>query len=426
MLFCASFLAFSCSDDDNDEPKSNEKQILEFLVGDKEATIDQTAKTITLALPSGSDLTKIKPVIKISEKAAVNPATDTEQNFTNPVKYTVTAEDGTQQEYTAIITVSKSSDKEILSFHIGNTAGTIDRETMFIHVEVAAGTDVTSLKPQVNISQGATVSPASETEQDFTDPVIYTVTAEDGSKQEYTVIVKDEIASADPRVVTTIIMRDDTERPYRRLDYDHNTRLVQYTITAAESPGDEKNMDVIKIEYGNDNKVTKIIRIEDAETVKENIRTLDVSYPDTETIHVTEQATGTAIKSDVITLNDAGRVSKFVKDEITETFEYDKAGNLTKITYPDGKYKVISYDDKNGIFKDGNTPQWIWLYTKGNLISVGPNNYLSEKIYTPDGQLSETIEYKYSYQPFSWYPNAYKKVDNRVWTVMFYSSMKAM
>jgi len=42
--------------------------------------------------------------------------------------------------------------------------------------------------------------------------------------------------------------------------------------------------------------------------------------------------TGTLSKLDIITLNDAGKVSKFVEDGETEIFEYDVAGNLIRST----------------------------------------------------------------------------------------------
>ncbi len=65
---------------------------------------------------------------------------------------------------------------------INDGAGTID-------IEVANGTNVTALQPTVTISTDATVSPASGVATDFTNPVVYTVTAEDGTTKAYTVTV---------------------------------------------------------------------------------------------------------------------------------------------------------------------------------------------------------------------------------------------
>ncbi|MEK6753498.1 MAG: hypothetical protein AABZ00_14670, partial [Chloroflexota bacterium] len=57
-----------------------------------------------------------------------------------------------------------------------------------ITVLVPNGTDVTTLVPTISHT-GASVSPNSGVAQDFTNPVIYTVTAEDASTQLYTVTV---------------------------------------------------------------------------------------------------------------------------------------------------------------------------------------------------------------------------------------------
>ena len=81
-----------------------------------------------------------------------------------------------------------SNDCDITSFKIGDATGTITDTA--IAVEVAHGTDVTSLKPTIVISEGASVSPKSGTSKDFTNPVEYTVTAANGtSTKKYTVTV---------------------------------------------------------------------------------------------------------------------------------------------------------------------------------------------------------------------------------------------
>ena len=80
------------------------------------------------------------------------------------------------------------TEAKITSFKIGTATGVITDTA--IAVEVANGTDVTKLKPTIVVSKDATVSPKSGTQKDFTNPVTYTVTAEDGTtKTVYTVTV---------------------------------------------------------------------------------------------------------------------------------------------------------------------------------------------------------------------------------------------
>lgn len=59
-----------------------------------------------------------------------------------------------------------------------------------IAVQVPNTTDVTALVPTITVSKSATVSPLSSVSQDFTNPFVYTVTAEDGvTTKQYTVTV---------------------------------------------------------------------------------------------------------------------------------------------------------------------------------------------------------------------------------------------
>ncbi len=77
-----------------------------FIVPPAAGVVDETAKTITVAVPVDTDVTALEPVIVLSSlQATVSPATGVAQNFTNPVVYTVTAEDGSTAAYTVTVTV---------------------------------------------------------------------------------------------------------------------------------------------------------------------------------------------------------------------------------------------------------------------------------------------------------------------------------
>ncbi len=84
-----------------------------------------------------------------------------------------------------------SDANDIVSFILpGQTDKTIINTLAHtVEVEVAVDTDLTNLVPIITISPDATISPPSAIAQDFSNPVTYTVTAEDGSPQEWTVTV---------------------------------------------------------------------------------------------------------------------------------------------------------------------------------------------------------------------------------------------
>jgi hypothetical protein len=66
--------------------------------------VDENNHAISLTVPDGTDVTKLIPMITISNKASISPNNNIAQDFTSPVTYTVTAEDGSKQNY--IVTVS--------------------------------------------------------------------------------------------------------------------------------------------------------------------------------------------------------------------------------------------------------------------------------------------------------------------------------
>ncbi len=169
---------------------SSEKAIVSFSINGMEASINETDKTISLVLPGGTDITAIAPLITISNNAAIAPNSGETQDFSAPVLYTVTAQDASTVIYTATITtVAQSSEKQITSFSINTVNGTIDETAKTIMITLPTGTNATSLSPVISVSDNATISPNSGVAQDFTNPVMYTVTAEDNSTVNYTITV---------------------------------------------------------------------------------------------------------------------------------------------------------------------------------------------------------------------------------------------
>lgn len=320
-------------------PQSGQKEITGFQINGVQGIISGNA--ITVELPEGTDLTALTPQITVSDKAAVSPSGGSALDFTSPVKYTVTAEDGTTQIYTVTVKlkqvydysgyhlldwqpvglaywnsgdgayspdpqltttadnsnyyvssgkrftkdeippgtvlvidsgyqyrpdgwapsgsaapgrpgpvteervvvdehwwagyeyrgfnvsfagagtdltgkvdetashfriyVPKSDQKEITGFSINGVEGTISGSQ--IHVILPRGTDVTALKPVIRISDKAAVSPSGGVQTDFSRPVEYTVTAEDGTTRVYIVTVSLDYSGLTPAEVAASITR---------------------------------------------------------------------------------------------------------------------------------------------------------------------------------------------------------------------------
>ena len=186
---------------------SSDKLINSFsflsLSPEVDGAVDNTNYAINLLVPNGTDVTKLIPTISISDGATISPNALVAEDFTDPVTYTVTAQDGSTQSYIVTVTTSisgqtgstgtQSSDNRISSFAFSGlspeVSGVIDNNAHTVTLTVPADTDVTNLVPTVAVADGATTYPYSGVAQDFTNPVIYTVTAQDGSIEDYTVTV---------------------------------------------------------------------------------------------------------------------------------------------------------------------------------------------------------------------------------------------
>lgn len=172
------------------EGAEDEKMILIFEVNDVVGTVDEDAKTVRLDFPEGTDVSHLTPTIVVSTYATVSPASGVPQDFTEPVCYTVTAANGTTAQYWVEAFVHDAdNEKSILSFVIDGREGDINEIAKTVQVYLPEGTDVTHLVPTIEVSEGATISPASGEAQDFTIPVAYTVTASNGTTAIYMVSV---------------------------------------------------------------------------------------------------------------------------------------------------------------------------------------------------------------------------------------------
>jgi len=186
----------------------DEKAILKFEVNDVIGTVDENSKIVVLDFPAGTDVSHLTPTITISNYATIEPESGVAQDFTNPVYYTVTAMNGTTAQYMVETVVHDAeNEKSILSFRFDalDEEGAIDEIARRISFLLPAGTDVTELVPTIEVSEGATVEPASGVAQDFTNPVNYTVMAQNGTTAVYTVTVVVEGGDVEPTGKTVLI-----------------------------------------------------------------------------------------------------------------------------------------------------------------------------------------------------------------------------
>ena len=194
------------------EAPSNETDILTFVFAEQtgDATIDSDNHTVDIEVAYTTDLTSLTPTITVSENTTIDPLSGVARDFSSSVTYTVTAEDGTTQDWTVAVTEAPSNETDILTFVLTEQTGdaTINNSNHTIDVEVAYTTDLTSLIPTITVSENATIDPLSGVERDFSSSVTYTVTAEDGTTQDWTVTVTE--APSNETDILTFVLAEQT------------------------------------------------------------------------------------------------------------------------------------------------------------------------------------------------------------------------
>ncbi len=175
------------------------------------AKIDKLSHMVSLDVPYGTDVSALLPTIELSAGASIFPISGLTRDFTKPVTYIVTAEDGTTtQEWTVLVNVLPNNQTDIESFSLAKSEGPtrIDKLSYTVSLDVPYGSDVSALVPAITVSVGATIVPGSDVQVDFTNPVTYLVTAEDGAtKQEWMITV--HIAPNDQTDIESFSLTDE-------------------------------------------------------------------------------------------------------------------------------------------------------------------------------------------------------------------------
>jgi len=161
--------------------------------------INKTARTISLEVPYTTDLTTLVASYTLTDGATAKVGTTnqvsgvTANDFTNPVTYAVINGNDSKDWIATVTKTAPTTEKDIISFKFESldpdANGIVNPSAHTIAVEVPAGTDVTALVPTITLSTNATVSPLSGVANNFTAPATYTVTAQDGSTQDWVVTV---------------------------------------------------------------------------------------------------------------------------------------------------------------------------------------------------------------------------------------------
>jgi hypothetical protein len=190
-------------------PLNDETDIVSYSFAEQtgDAVIDSENHLVDIEVSAETDVANLVATFTLSDGASATVSTVdqvsgvTSNDFTSAVTYLVTAEDGiASQEWTVTVSVEQLNDEnDILAYTFGSgidyEPAQIDAVEKTVSIWVVEGTDITDLVATFTLSDGATATVATidqvsgTTSNDFSVPVEYLVTAEDGSTQVWTVTV---------------------------------------------------------------------------------------------------------------------------------------------------------------------------------------------------------------------------------------------
>lgn len=154
--------------------------VISFKINGVAGVIDQKTGKINVTMPYGSDITAVKPEMVLEAGATSNLDVTAPVNFTNPVKFRV-VNGNLFKDYTVTAVVLSP----IKSFTINGTAATVNDISKTITMTLPEGTNLTALKPVIELTAGVSISPASGQTIDFTNAVTFVITS-NGKSVNYT------------------------------------------------------------------------------------------------------------------------------------------------------------------------------------------------------------------------------------------------
>ena len=170
---------------------SDANELISFIFSTPDYKVTtSTEQEIHFEFYDNVDLTRIAPIIEVSPYATVTPSSGAFVDLTQPIIYTVRAENGSCKEFKISASNTLSSKALILNFELEGTEQKIELTESNINIYTPYEVDLKSVCPVITLSPHATVMPASGAVVDLSAPQTYTVTASDGTTQDYVVTVK--------------------------------------------------------------------------------------------------------------------------------------------------------------------------------------------------------------------------------------------
>ncbi len=240
---------------DNDSMTlSSDCDITAFTLAGKTAVI--TGTDITLSVPTGTALTDIAPdTLTIPAGATVTPSADAVRDFTSPVAYTVTAEDGTSKRYVVTVTqrdlstdstlsslTAKDGDENDLTivppFYPEITEYTLSVGADIDELDILAAANDAGASVTYLVNDSVVTTPDAIALEYGSNTIEIIVTAEDGTATTYTLTVSRAVPppNSNANLTNITILNGTLEPSFETGITNYNVNVPNSTKTQAVTP----------------------------------------------------------------------------------------------------------------------------------------------------------------------------------------------
>ena len=178
---------------------SSAKEMKTYFIPTTGSSAVITGTKMSLIVPYSTDLSSLSAEFYHTGKSATVNGIEqisgqTLNSYSQALVYTITALNATQKSYTLSTTKGNPDSNTLFGFQFEsiNTKGLISGTSVLLNVPY--GTDVKNLIPTFShngskVFLNATEQVSGKTANDFTNPLLYEIQAENGSRKQYTIVV---------------------------------------------------------------------------------------------------------------------------------------------------------------------------------------------------------------------------------------------
>lgn len=307
--------------------------------------------------------------------------------------------------------IPKSSAKELSnpSISVANATFTYEESTNTYTYTIPENTDIKSIAFIFTLSQGAVSVPVSGSVQDFTNPVKYTITAEDGSTKVVMVAVKKVVRIGNCKVISSGTSTNGTTNGVSQYVYNQNNQLVYY-----ERFGESGYKATFNLEYNTEFPEllrNKRVRFNNGTTTEERYEYNSDKKLASRIFVNSKDGLETSRQEEYYRYDSKGKISRI---EIRFPQFLSKYGSFVIYEYTDGILtKVnavnanVTVDSKGNItrFQTLNSPFYtMYTYNEKGLV-------VESKEFNDEGKLVGVRKFEYSELRFV--PNLFERLQNQ-------------